>query len=177
MFVDKEKQLAFYASYHHETINQWIHIICVPLILWSSMVFVAEVETGLPVNAPQLVAIVYGVFYMLMDPVIASPYLLLLFAMQETSTMFIKEVENPYILAIALHVVCWIFQFIGHGVFEKRAPALLTSFFQSLLLAPFFVWVEVLFKLGFQKDLHERVNHIVCKQIHEWKQAEQAKSN
>ena len=176
MFIDKEKQLAFYGAYHHDAINQWIHIVCVPLILWSAMVFVGEVETGLPVNAPQVTAIVYGVFYMLMDPVIATPYLFFLYIMQETSTIFLKEVENPYTIAIAIHVVSWILQFVGHGIFEKKAPALLTSFGQSLLLAPFFVWVEVLFKMGFQKELQEKVNNSVCKQIHAWKQAEAVKS-
>jgi uncharacterized membrane protein YGL010W len=29
--------------------------------------------------------------------------------------------------ALVIHVVAWILQFIGHGVFEGRAPALLDS--------------------------------------------------
>ncbi len=35
----------------------------------------------------------------------------------------------------------WILQFVGHGVFEKRAPALLTSLFQSLVLGIYFLFV------------------------------------
>jgi len=29
--------------------------------------------------------------------------------------------------ATAVHVFAWVMQFIGHGVFEKRAPALLDN--------------------------------------------------
>lgn len=29
--------------------------------------------------------------------------------------------------AVIVHIVCWIAQFVGHGVFEKRAPALLDN--------------------------------------------------
>ena len=36
-----------------------------------------------------------------------------------------------YIQAVLMfHVTMWILQFIGHGVFEKRAPALLDSWDQ-----------------------------------------------
>lgn len=37
--------------------------------------------------------------------------------------------QNPdnWKYALALHVVCWIAQFYGHGVHEKRSPALLDN--------------------------------------------------
>ena len=44
---------------------------------------------------------------------------------------------------LAFHVVCWIAQFVGHGVFEKRAPALLDSVDQAFITAPLFVLLEV----------------------------------
>ena len=43
--------------------------------------------------------------------------------------------------------------YFGHTLAEKRRPALLDSFFQSLVLAPLFVWFELLFLLGYRKDL------------------------
>jgi 2-hydroxy fatty acid dioxygenase len=36
----------------------------------------------------------------------------------------------------------------GHAVFEGRKPALLDSFVQSLVVAPLFVFLELLFALG-----------------------------
>jgi uncharacterized membrane protein YGL010W len=41
--------------------------------------------------------------------------------------------------------------------FEGRAPALLDSLLQSLVLAVFFVWLEVLFFLGYRPELHKRL--------------------
>lgn len=38
-------------------------------------------------------------------------------------------------------------------VFEKRRPALLDSLFQSLVLAPLFVWMELLFACGYRPGL------------------------
>jgi uncharacterized membrane protein YGL010W len=76
---------------------------------------------------------------------------------------------TPLTGAVALHVVAWVAQFVGHGVFEKRAPALLNSLHQALLDAPIFVVIEVLVKLGFLKEFHKRVSVMVEKERAAWK--------
>jgi len=60
-------------------------------------------------------------------------------------------------VAIAVHVVSWVAQFVGHGKYEGRKPALLDNLVQALFLAPLFVWYEVLFKMGFYKGLQREV--------------------
>lgn len=54
-------------------------------------------------------------------------------------------------------MVSWILQFVGHGKYEGRKPALLDNLVQALFLAPLFVWYEVLFKLGFYGGLKRDV--------------------
>jgi uncharacterized membrane protein YGL010W len=49
-------------------------------------------------------------------------------------------------------------QFIGHGVFERRKPALFDSLDQALITAPMFVLLEILFPLGYRSELYERVS-------------------
>lgn len=66
---------------------------------------------------------------------------------------------------IGLHVVSWLAQFVGHGVFEGRAPALLDNLVQALFLAPFFVWMEILFFFGYRPELRARVEKAVQKAI------------
>lgn len=61
-------------------------------------------------------------------------------------------------IAAAVHVISWILQFIGHGKFEGRKPALVDNLVQALFLAPLFVWYEILFKLGFYKNLKKEVD-------------------
>jgi uncharacterized membrane protein YGL010W len=67
--------------------------------------------------------------------------------------------------AAAVNIVCWIAQFVGHGKFEGRAPALLDNLFQSLFLAPFFVWFEVLFTIGYRPELKGRLDKAVEEEI------------
>ena len=43
----------------------------------------------------------------------------------------------------AVNLFAWIMQFIGHAVFEERAPAIITNL-KFGLLAPFFVTFEVM---------------------------------
>ena len=57
---------------------------------------------------------------------------------------------------IALHVGGWIMPFVGHGFFEKRAPAL-TNNILTALVAPFFVFVELLAMLGYNKTEFEEL--------------------
>lgn len=67
--------------------------------------------------------------------------------------------------ALGINVTSWIAQFIGHGVFEGRAPALLDNLVQALFLAPFFVWMEILFFLGYRPELKGRVDEAVKEEI------------
>lgn len=67
--------------------------------------------------------------------------------------------------AIAIHIVSWILQFVGHGKFEGRAPALLDNLFQAIFLAPLFVWLELLFMLGYRPELKARVNKAVVIEV------------
>ena len=68
-----------------------------------------------------------------------------------------SSVRSLNTVAVAVHVVSWIAQFVGHGKFEGRKPALLDNLVQALFLAPLFVWYEILFKLGFYKQLKGQV--------------------
>lgn len=71
--------------------------------------------------------------------------------------------------ALILHVVSWIAQFIGHGAFEGRAPALLDNLVQALFLAPFFVWMEILFIFGYRPELKGRLEKAVNREIEKYR--------
>ena len=79
--------------------------------------------------------------------------------------------------AIAIQIVSWIAQFVGHGVYEGRAPALLDNLVQALVLAPFFVFMEALFHFGYRPELQKRVNEAVEKEIKKVNAEKQVKAN
>jgi uncharacterized membrane protein YGL010W len=78
-------------------------------------------------------------------------------------------------IAIGLNVVGWIAQFYGHGVHEGRSPALLDNLFQALFVSFFFVWIEVLLKLGFLKEFHAAVQPEVIAAIQKWRASQGSK--
>jgi 2-hydroxy fatty acid dioxygenase len=62
---------------------------------------------------------------------------------------------------MGVHLASWIAQFIGHGIFEGRVPALLDNLVQAVFLAPLFVWLEVLFSMGYRPGLKARLGKAV----------------
>lgn len=101
-----------------------------------------------------------------------------------TATAFGQDPSHTPAI-IAIHVLCWIAQFVGHGLAEKRAPALLDNLLGgktlilitppvvdvllfahlAIVLAPFFVHLEILFGLGYRPAMHKRINNAIGKEI------------
>lgn len=108
----------------------------------------------------------YASLYILMEPVaggILAPLLLAGVAYANHLTSTYGMTANYW--AIGINVVSWLAQFVGHGVFEGRAPALLDNLVQALFLAPFFVWMEMLFWLGYRPELKSRLDTAISQEV------------
>ena len=96
-------------------------------------------------NYATLMTVIYLAYYLFLEPVAAVSFPViyhqlnlithlnhkLLYAPQMiitllTATAFGKNPSHTPAI-IAIHVLCWIAQFAGHGLAEKRAPALLDN--------------------------------------------------
>jgi len=177
MSLDLEKQLCFYGSYHHNNVNIAIHMVFVPLILVTSLLLVSNIPIAiplpsfltipnLPLDVATIGAILYSGFYILLEPVagsIVTPAIIGWTAYSHHLLATVPESSNK--ISTVVFVISWICQFIGHGAFEGRAPALLDNLVQALVLAPFFVWMELLFILGYRPELKARVEKQVEKEI------------
>jgi uncharacterized membrane protein YGL010W len=105
-----------------------------------------------------------------MEPVAGAMLAPLLFG----ATAYSNHLTSTYgmkanYIAIGVHILSWIVQFIGHGVFEGRAPALLDNLIQAIFLAPFFVWLEILFALGYRPELKSRLDHAIEQEVAKFK--------
>ncbi|PNX97310.1 putative endoplasmic reticulum membrane protein [Trifolium pratense] len=83
-------------------------------------------------------------------------------------------------VVLAAQLFCWTGQFIGHGVFEKRAPALLDNLAQAFLMAPFFVVLEILQStIGYEPypGFEKRVKAKIAANIKEWKEKKKQKKS
>lgn len=90
--------------------------------------------------------------------------------------LYSVDPKTATLAAGAVFAVAWILQFVGHGKFEGRAPALLDNLTQALLLAPLFVWLEFLFALGYRKELQQRVGEQVAKNIAQYREEKAQKT-
>ena len=126
----------------------------------------ALVIPNLPPNLGTMGAVAYSTLYILMEPVAGGMLAPLILG----ATAYANHLTSTYGMtanywALGLHVFSWVAQFVGHGVFEGRAPALLDNLVQALFLAPFFVWLEVLFFLGYRPELRSRLDKAVSSDI------------
>jgi uncharacterized membrane protein YGL010W len=115
---------------------------------------------------------------MLMEPVagaMLAPILIGVTAYGDHLTSTYGATANKW--AGGVFLASWIAQFIGHGKFERRAPALLDNIVQALLLAPFFVWFEILFTLGYRPELKKRVDKAVEEDIRKFKEKKTQSAN
>ncbi|KAF2088208.1 DUF962-domain-containing protein [Saccharata proteae CBS 121410] len=186
MALNLEKQLTFYGSYHHNPVNVAVHITCVPMIMMTAFLFLSNTPSvpippalsipNLPLNAGTGFAVLYAILYILMEPVaggLLAPLLLGGTACMQYLLATYGMDANYW--ALGLHIFSWIAQFVGHGKFEGRAPALLDNLVQALFLAPFFVWLEVLFSLGYRPELKSRVDQAVEQNLKKFKGEQEKK--
>lgn len=124
----------------------------------------------LDLNLGTISAAIYSALYLLLEPV-AGFALAAMCIGASAFTNYLRTWNADITLksAVAIHIVCWIAQFVGHGAFEGRAPALLDNLVQALFLAPMFVWLEILFFLGYRPELQSRVQQEVQQEIAKFK--------
>ncbi|KAF9534952.1 hypothetical protein CPB83DRAFT_780910 [Crepidotus variabilis] len=186
--LNVDKQLTFYGAYHSNKTNILIHVICVPMIVWSFQTLVAPLKLSfLPayrhvfndylvfdVNFATLMAAVYIVYYFLLEPVAAFLYTPQMILTLLTATAY-SEKQNYQTVAWGVFIFSWIAQFAGHGFAEGRAPALLDNLLGAVVLAPFFVHLEILYGLGYRPAMHKRINNAIGVEIARIRRAEAEK--
>ncbi|XP_052186707.1 2-hydroxy-palmitic acid dioxygenase mpo1-like [Diospyros lotus] len=188
---DLERHFAFYGAYHSNPINIAIHTFFVWPIFFTALVILYFVPSPfnlpsieislignnivLPLNIGFLVTLIYAVFYVCLDVKAGCLAAFLCFVCWVFSGYLASQLgfSLAWKVVLVAQLVCWTGQFIGHGVFEKRAPALLDNLSQAFLMAPFFVLLEVLQVLfgyepypGFHAAVEAKIEAEIC----EWQE-------
>ncbi|KAK3027330.1 hypothetical protein RJ639_040422 [Escallonia herrerae] len=159
---DLEKHFAFYGAYHSNPTNIAIHMLFVWPIFFTALLILDFTpslfnlphvnltlfgsDVVLVFNFGFLVALIYSLFYVCFDLKAGSLAAFLCFVCWVASSFLagLLGFSLAWKVVLVAQLVCWTGQFIGHGVFEKRAPALLDNLLQAFLMAPFFVLLEAL---------------------------------
>lgn len=146
-----ERWFASYSNDHRNATNQTIHVVCVPLILWSVIALLwlipvppALGREGAWAGMAMAMAAIY--YYRLSRPlglVMAIKLVALGFI---THGLYVALGATQLLwLAIAVFVVAWIGQFIGHR-YEGKKPSFFTDLVY-LLIGPAWVMGKLMRRL------------------------------
>jgi len=123
---------ADYASCHRTRGNKAFHRIGIPLIMLTLLGMLAHVPVVGPVDAAMLLIALAEVIYLILDWRLGAIMLVV------SAVFYYVGVLLPVWLNVALFIIGWILQFVGHSVYEKRQPAFLKNALH-LLVGP--LWI------------------------------------
>ena len=160
-----------YGEYHHNKVNMLIHLICIPQIVMSLFGLLHPINYLIPIIGWDiLIAGSLTHLYVITEKTAGLLTAFWLWA----SLIFVRSV---YVQAkneqwegtlfryfLAQHIFSWTLQFIGHGIFERRAPAL-TDNLLLVLNAPFFTTAEILKILGWKKKEFVIIDQEIKKRV------------
>ena len=133
-------QFADYGNFHRTPGNKACHMVGIPVIVLSLLALLARVPlfgiAGFTVTLAEVLLVGATVYYFTLDAALAL-------MMLAASVVFAAAGRFvPVWAAVALFVLGWLFQFVGHYVYEKRSPA----FFRNvthLLVGPLWILAKV----------------------------------
>ncbi len=137
-----DRLLADYATHHTARGNVACHFVGIPLIMFGifsmlQLVTVRHVGAAVWTLAELLIFLVTA-FYLLLDVRLA-------FGMLAASLVldFLALKVGDWRVGLVAFAVGWVFQAVGHAVYEKKSPAFLKNLVH-LLVGPLFLLNEVL---------------------------------
>jgi uncharacterized membrane protein YGL010W len=145
---------ASYSDDHRDALNQRIHVVAVPAILWSVIAMLWCIPAPFegiwlkPGAIAGFAMVPAAAFYFRNSRVIGLGMLAIFIAMGALC-WWIRDafgVRTLLVAGISVFVVAWIAQFIGHK-YEGRKPSFLTDL-TYLLIGPAWVLAKGLRKLG-----------------------------
>jgi uncharacterized membrane protein YGL010W len=138
---DISAYFADYAAYHQTKGNKLFHRLGIPLIMLTLIGMLVRVEIvqvgGVRLDAAMLLILGAQVVYLMLEWRLAIAMLLV------SVVFYVAGAALPMWLNVALFVLGWIFQFVGHRVYEHNQPAFLKNFLH-LLVGPLWILNDML---------------------------------
>ena len=124
-----------YETHHLTGGNKVCHMVGIPLIIAGLLGLLAIPLVrvgGVPVELSLLLLLLTGCAYLWLDVKLGLAMIVI------SLLLYFGARLLPWPITLGLFVIGWVFQFVGHGVYEKRSPAF-TDNLAHLLVGP--MWV------------------------------------
>lgn len=156
-FFSLKDQYRFYSRYHVHPTNIAIHVVFVPLLHLTALIVCFKFPWF---DLGAVSSVLYVVYYFVLDTFLAfllTPYFICMYILAKY--LWIRFASLGLMpIALVAHFTAWLIQFLGHHLFERNKPALFDSLVSSLLTAPLFVVLELVFWLQLAPSLEYRVS-------------------
>jgi uncharacterized membrane protein YGL010W len=134
---DVRALFADYASYHQTKGTKAFHRVGIPLIMLTAIGMLVRVKLAANIDAAMLLIAIATVYYVTVE------WRLALAMLAVSVAFYFLGAWMPLWLNVALFVLGWIFQFVGHSVYEHRNPAFFRNFVH-LLVGPLWILNDVI---------------------------------
>ena len=149
---DVDRWLGNYSEDHRNPTNIIVHWVCVPLILWTVVALLWVVPVPAAIGRPGLWAGVAMFFALTFYLRLSRPLgfaMLIAFVVLGVITEALYRALGPMNLmwlAIAVFVMAWVAQFVGHKI-EGKKPSFLTDV-AYLLIGPAWIVAKIMRRIG-----------------------------
>jgi uncharacterized membrane protein YGL010W len=129
-----------YSAFHRTPGNKACHYVGIPMIVLSLFALLARVPLfeagGFTFTLAEVVLVAATIYYLTLDAALAVMMLATSAILAAAGRML------PISAAVVLFVLGWVFQFVGHYVYEKKSPAFFRNF-AHLLVGPLWILAKV----------------------------------
>ncbi len=129
-----------YEQYHRTKGNKATHFIGIPFVLFSLLGLLSHVvlwspspESLFPVDLGVVLLLAGATFSLKVDWKLGIPFTLFCYV------NYLWSRHVPMNILISLQVAGWVFQLLGHFVYEKKSPAFLTSL-EHIFIGPMWIF-------------------------------------
>jgi uncharacterized membrane protein YGL010W len=154
-------QARLYASYHKSKTTWYLHLLGVPIILFSLMVFLGFVHIIVPgvfeTNLAVLATLAVLVYYYRLQWKLAlalTPIMAILLLLANLFSARGPTKLGLWAFALSF-IIGWCLQLYGHFQ-EKKKPAFMDDLFMTCI-APLYLTATLFFKAGYLQSLQEEI--------------------
>jgi len=146
---------------HLNRINIQTHFVGIPLIIWAITILLSISTFDVTLGnitfsyTPAIIFFLVSLLYYFKLHINLAFGMVIYICVNLYLASLISPMEHAVSIAIAIFVIGWIIQFIGH-YYEKAKPAFFDDI-MGLIIGPLFLMAELYFILGLEKQLDERI--------------------
>ncbi len=126
-----------YEKYHRHPANKKTHYVGVPLIMLSVLGLAGLVTITPEINLAMIAFVLVSAWAIKLDMRFGFLFALAAFP------FYWLGLRLSWQLNVALFVIGWIFQLVGHYKYEKKSPALMTNVLQTFI-GPMWIFARII---------------------------------